>query len=222
VVLKKCDGTVEAAYPAGSLCTPGTVFPTSETCYVCFVCDGFSESCYDLRPETTDAILWLDAFDTVANREIEKKTGVNPYVAGETTGFAGTRFGVVPGGNDAIDATLEGGLVAAAHSTLVAAASFSDGWTVDFYLWLSTDLVPTTLLDIIDFDSVKIRIHGYTISGTPVTQMELVVVDVVSGIDTPHYLLGIADIPIGAWSHWRFVWELTTLELTVWLNGAIV
>jgi hypothetical protein len=210
---------VVAAYPPGSLCTPGVVFPTSDTCYVCYVCDDGTEHCVDLTPESADALLWLDAVDTIADREIDKITGVDPQSSG-TTGFAGTRLDVVPPGtNDAIDATLVGGVVAAAHSVKIEAASFSTGWTIDFYLWLDNSLDPG-FLTIVDFDSIKLRLHGEVPGGGPVTHIELIVIETVSGADVAVTSGPLVDVPIGAWHRYRFTWDGT--NVTVYLDGILV
>jgi hypothetical protein len=217
VVLERCDHTVIATYPPGSLCTPcttpGGILPTADTCYVCYD-DGTHElQCTALTPETTDAILWFDVLEPGPSL-IERVDG---DAIDTGAGFAGTRLGVVPGSRDAIDANATGGPITLTmghqNSSHVAATNFDGGWRLAFWLNIPSSYPSGTDVLIINLESVEVHVVSTTLTGPNID------VGVTDAGGLLHRTGPIGLCPADTWHEWRVSWDPATNLLSILLDG---
>jgi len=227
VIVKNADGDIIATYPPGSLCyceTGGGIVIPDGGVEVCLVND-FGEICVDVEDPRIMAILWFDVLEPGPDL-IERVDGdaITPLA-----GFASTTLDEIPGDFDAIHGVAGGGPLGASHSDHVEDASFSGGWTIDWWFRLGTQLDEATDIDIIDLDQIVVRLTtSYQETGPFLTQLDILVFgeDPDSPGD-PHVFHSVGPLAYvdadDDWHHYVVTWDAGPPgEITVIIDGVPV
>lgn len=217
IYIKDAGGVILATYPPGSLCHCGVVFVPDGGVELCLD-DGVTQVCVDITDPRIDALLWFDVEDDTLT--LREKIDGDPVDG--LAGFGGTRLDVIPGLYDAIDANPTGGLIGVQHSTHLETTSLAGGWQIDFWLYMTAAEPAATVIDVVDLETVKLRLTPFydPVFGLYVnSQLGVGVVDTAG---TLHLTGPLADVPAGGWHHFIVTWSSVALNITTLRDGVPV
>lgn len=220
MTIRDADGTVLFTGDPADLCYcgscgPGCITPPEGATEICFT-QGDVTVCIPIDDPRKKAVLWFDVLDPGGDMlEFVEGKPVDPG-----PGFDGTRLGVIPGGFHAIDANTSGGLVGVPTgiSDHLAAANLGSGWTVQFWLYITSHLPAATEVRVVDLGSIHVDLTTfYETTGPFITQLAVYVIEADGTIQETGPL---TDVLTGAWHHYVVKWDGSVITLTV--DGVLV